>query len=121
MAAQGLSCSTEDLWLQHEHLLVVACGIQFPDQGSNLGPMHWELRVLATRSPGKSLKGSTFNSDFEFYYILTDTNDVKLFTEIGQRNERSGLRKKKKNKKYKSEGQDQENCELFTIHLANWE
>ena len=23
-------------------------------QGSNLGPLHWEPRVLATRSPGKS-------------------------------------------------------------------
>ena len=23
-------------------LLVVACGIWFPDQGSNPGPLHWE-------------------------------------------------------------------------------
>ena len=36
-------------------LLVVACEIQFPDQGSNLGPLHWEFRVLATGPPGKSL------------------------------------------------------------------
>ena len=28
-------------------LLVVACGVQFPYQGSNPGPLHWELRVLA--------------------------------------------------------------------------
>ena len=35
--------------------LAVACGIQFPDQGSNLGPMHWESRALATEPPGKSL------------------------------------------------------------------
>ena len=36
-------------------LLVAACGIQFPDQGSNLGPLHWEHRVLATGPSGKSL------------------------------------------------------------------
>ena len=35
-------------------LLVVACGIQFPDQGWNLGPLHWERRVLPTGSSGKS-------------------------------------------------------------------
>ena len=36
-------------------LLVEACGIQFPDQGLNPGPPHWEHRVLATGLPGKSL------------------------------------------------------------------
>ena len=30
-------------------LLVVACGTWFPDPGSNLGPLHWELGVLASR------------------------------------------------------------------------
>ena len=35
-------------------LLAAACGIQFPDQGSNPGPLHWECRVLATGPPGKS-------------------------------------------------------------------
>ena len=28
---------------------------QFPDEGSNPDPLHWELRVLVTRPPGKSL------------------------------------------------------------------
>ena len=37
--------------------LVVACGIYFPDQGSNLGLLHWEHRVLGTGLPGKSLDG----------------------------------------------------------------
>ena len=32
-----------------------ACGIQFSDQGLNLGPLHWELRVLATGPLRKSL------------------------------------------------------------------
>ena len=34
----------------------MACGIYFPDQGSNSGPLHWEQRVLATGTPGKSLQ-----------------------------------------------------------------
>ena len=37
-------------------LLVAACGIYFPDQGLNLGPLHWESGVLATGPPGKFLK-----------------------------------------------------------------
>ena len=36
-------------------LLNVACGVQFPDQGSNPGPLYWEHRVLATGSPGRSV------------------------------------------------------------------
>ena len=37
----GLSRSMQDL-------LVAACGIKFPDQGSNPGPLHWKSGVLAT-------------------------------------------------------------------------
>ena len=40
--------------LQHAESLVVACGIQFPDQGSNMVPLHWEYRVSAIVSPEKS-------------------------------------------------------------------
>ena len=36
-------------------LLVAACGIQFPNQGLNLGPLHWECGVLAPGPPGKPL------------------------------------------------------------------
>ena len=32
-----------------------ACGIYFPDQGSNSGPLYWKCRILATGTPGKSL------------------------------------------------------------------
>ena len=39
-------------------LFVAACGIQFPDQGSKLGPLRWERKVLATGPPGMS--SSTF-------------------------------------------------------------
>jgi hypothetical protein len=34
--------------------LVEACGIWFPDQKSNPGPLHWEHGVLAFGPPGKS-------------------------------------------------------------------
>ena len=42
--------------LQQVGSLVVACGIQFPDQGLNRGPLHWEYEVLAPGPPEKSLK-----------------------------------------------------------------
>ena len=35
--------------------LSVACGIYFPDQRSNRGPLPWEHGVLATEPPGKSV------------------------------------------------------------------
>ena len=37
------------------NLLVAPCGIKFPEQGPNLGPLHWEHEVLAAGPPGKSL------------------------------------------------------------------
>ena len=42
------------IWLHW--VLVVACGISFPDQGSNLGPMDCKRSVLATSPPGTSQK-----------------------------------------------------------------
>ena len=59
----GLSYGTLDLQSSLQHagslvvacrLLAVACGIQFPDQGLNLGPLHWECGILATGQSGKS-------------------------------------------------------------------
>ena len=41
-----------DLFIQLLWVLVVACGIQFPDQGSNLGPLYWECGVLASGPSG---------------------------------------------------------------------
>ena len=46
LAAEGLSCSMQDLF-------VVACRISFPNQGSNPGLGHWELRGLAIGPPEK--------------------------------------------------------------------
>ena len=36
-------------------VLVTACGIEFPDRESHLGPLPWECGVLATGPSGKSL------------------------------------------------------------------
>ena len=54
LAASGLSCGKRNLLVVACELLVAACGILFPDQGSNPGPLHWERGVLATGPPGKS-------------------------------------------------------------------
>ena len=48
LAVLGLSCSTQNSYLQH-------FGIQVPGEGLSLGPLHWEHRALATGPPGKSL------------------------------------------------------------------
>ena len=54
VVAHGIfSCGMQDLLLWHVESLVVACGIQFPDKGSNPGPLNWECGVLATGPPGK--------------------------------------------------------------------
>ena len=34
--------------------LVAACRIWFPEQGLDLGPLHWKRGFLATGPPGKS-------------------------------------------------------------------
>ena len=49
-----LRCSTWDLLAAVCKLLVATRGLQFPDQGSNPGPLHWEHGVLATGQPVKS-------------------------------------------------------------------
>ena len=41
----------------------LSCEIQFPDQGSNPGHLHWEHEVLAPRPPGKS-------QDIRFIYRI---------------------------------------------------
>ena len=43
------------LFIWQCQVLVIACGIYFPDQGSNPGPLHWEHGALAVRPPGQSL------------------------------------------------------------------
>ena len=55
-----LHCSIWDLQTKHGGSFfffpsVVACGIQFLDQGWNPGTLHWEHGVLTTAQPRKSL------------------------------------------------------------------
>ena len=56
-------------------VLVAVCGIYFPDQGSNLGPLHWEHGVLATRSPEKS-------PILFFKYLFIDFLKINLFLAV---------------------------------------
>ena len=54
-----LGCTGSQLWHVGSlvvacELLVAECRIWLPDQGSVLGPPHWEGGVLATGPPGKS-------------------------------------------------------------------
>ena len=53
-------------------LWVAACGIWFPDQGSNPGPLHWERVFLATGPPGKS----------QITYFICCLNDIKISTHL---------------------------------------
>ena len=45
-------------------------GSQFPDQGSDLCPLQWKLRVLTTELPGKSLKEQIKTSFFSSPTLL---------------------------------------------------
>ena len=45
-----------------------ACGIQFPDQGSNWGPLHWECGVLPTGPPGKSPSSDLLMFNYIFFF-----------------------------------------------------
>ena len=51
-------------------LLVAAYGIQFPDQGSNPGPLHWERGILTTGPPGKSLVGTSVILKYLAYILF---------------------------------------------------
>lgn len=54
LAAPGLSCHMWGLRLWHADSSLQPCGIQFPNQELNLGPLHWEHGPPATGPPGKS-------------------------------------------------------------------
>ena len=43
------------VFITAHRILAAICGIQFPDQGLNLGLQLWECRVLATEPPRKFL------------------------------------------------------------------
>ena len=49
-----LLCTRSQLQHAGSSVFIAACGMQFPDQGLNPGPLHWECGVLATGPPGKT-------------------------------------------------------------------
>ena len=51
-----LHCGMQDSFVVSCELLVVTCGICFPDKRLNKGSLHWECWVLAPGPPGKSPK-----------------------------------------------------------------
>ena len=53
-AAPGIFVAMNRIFLVECRLLVLACRIQFPDQGLNLGSLCWKHRVLITGPPGNS-------------------------------------------------------------------
>ena len=57
--------------------LAAACEIKFPDQGSTLGALHWELGVLATGPPGKSQEH--FKEIIFFSLPITSSFSIILF------------------------------------------
>ena len=89
LAVLGLSCSMQNRQssLQHagslvlacEHL-VAACGIKFPDQGLNLGPLRWEHVVLATGPLGKSSEPKILNTLASF----SENSALYIFFNIGK-------------------------------------
>lgn len=75
----SLSCSIWDLWstFWHAGSSVVACGIYFPDQGSNLNPLHWEHGVFSPWTTSEvprdiDLKGNKY----EFWVLSFKINTI---------------------------------------------
>ena len=55
----------------------MASNIQSPDQGSNLGPLHWELEVLANGPQGSA--SGQFEEHFESQCFLYLNKTTHLF------------------------------------------
>ena len=53
---------------------ILVFGSQFPDQGSNLHPLHWECGILTTGPPGKSLGPSFKNLSSFIQHIQSFLN-----------------------------------------------
>ena len=58
-------------------LLVAACGISFPAQGSHLGPLLWERGALTTGPPEKSPKCDVLIASLE-EWVYTDQHGKVL-------------------------------------------
>ena len=88
-AGRLLSCGSRAPQLWH------ACGIQFPDQESNPGPLHWERRVLTIVPPGKSHIYIFFNINiYLFIWLYWVLVAVSVLYSWQQQKQRSGPKKK---------------------------
>ena len=65
------------IWLSQ--VFVKACGMQFPDQGQNPGPLHRERGLLATGPPVKSLQDHFRWNTYEQMHLLKCRLEVKSF------------------------------------------
>ena len=67
-----LAWGTQELSVVACKLLIAACSIQFPDQGSNPGPLHWECGVSTLGPPGKSPRDIPFECllDPDMFFFL---------------------------------------------------
>ena len=103
------ACGIFSLHCSIQEFLVTACGIYFPDQGSNRGPLHYECRVLATGPPGKSQPDRFLNaslSSFHFYCFLYQDTHLKVPTGTRQAGQIKGATrlegsKRNKNNRYR--------------------
>ena len=94
--------------MQHTGSLIVACGIWFPDQGLNLGPLHWECRVLATGSPGMSLLLLLFNK-------LTISGTSQFLRIIMAKKKKKGKERKKGKRKEEKQRKENNNQKSLTV------
>ena len=62
-------CTGSQLSHSGSLIFTVACGIQPPGQGQNLGLLRWECGVLATGPPGKSLGSFHLKVSFELFTV----------------------------------------------------
>ena len=68
------ACGIFDLCHGTLDLLAAACGIWFPDQGLNPGPLHWKLGVSATGPPGKC---PLYSSVYSCHLFLISSASVR--------------------------------------------
>ena len=75
--------STYYLFIWLCQILVAACGIQFPYQGLNPGPLYWEHGVLATGPPGNSCFFLAEIVPWRSFYILVWKSPFAQYSSFG--------------------------------------
>ena len=80
VAAPGLSCSAWHLQpsLWHARSLVAACGIQFPDQGSNPGPPAFRAHGHSHWTTREVLPNTFKNNNWKTTFALHVQHNIKF-------------------------------------------